>query len=83
MAAGTYEITFDAAQRGNYGLSQQNVQVLVDGVVVDALTPAGTSNATYTTNTFTVSAGSHTIAFQGLGTVTDTAFIDEIRLVSA
>ena len=83
MAAGTYEITFDAAQRGNYGVSQQNVQVLVDGVVVDALTPAGTSYATYTTNTFTVSAGSHTIAFQGLGTVNDTAFIDEIRLVSA
>ena len=80
MPAGTYEITFDAAQRANYGLSQQNVQVLVDGVVVDALTPAGTSYATYTTNTFTVSAGSHTIAFQGLGTVNDTAFIDAVHL---
>ena len=83
MAAGTYQITFDAAQRGNDGPSQQEFEVLVDGTVVDAVTPAGTSYASYTTATFTVAAGSHTIAFQGLATVDYTALVDDIQLVSA
>ena len=80
MAAGTYEITFDAAQRGNFGTSQQDVQVLVDGMVVGTFTPAGTSYAPYTTAAFTVAAGSHTITFQGLATVDCTAFIDDVEL---
>ena len=42
-AAGTYALTFDAAQRGNYQASRQDFQVLVDGVVVGTFTPAGTS----------------------------------------
>ncbi len=82
MAAGTYELTFDAAQRGNYLLSQQDVQVLVDGVVVDTFTPPGTSYASYTTDAFTVAAGSHTIAFQGLDTIggDNTALIDDVEM---
>ena len=42
-AAGSYVITFDAAQRGNYQASRQDFQVLVDGVVVGTFTPSGTS----------------------------------------
>ena len=65
-AAGSYVLTFDAAQRGNYQASQQNFKVLVDGTVVGTFTPSGTSYQSYSTAAFTVTAGSHTITFQGL-----------------
>ena len=54
--------------------------MLVDGVVVGTFTPSGTSYQTYTTSVFTVTAGSHTITFQGLDTAggDNTAFIDSI-----
>ena len=82
-AAGSYQLTFDAAQRGNYQASRQDFQVLVDGVVVGTFTPSGTSYQTYTTAAFTVTAGSHTITFQGLNTAggDNTAFIDQIAIV--
>ena len=61
--------------------SQQDVQVLVDDVVVGTFTPAGTSYTSDTTDTFTVTAGPHTIAFQGLSASgDDTAFIDDVLL---
>ena len=42
-AAGSYVLTFYAAQRGNYQASRQDFQVLVDGAVVGTFTPSGTS----------------------------------------
>src|SRR5262249_4366420 len=56
-AAGTYTISFDAAQRANSQASRQDFEVLVDGVVVGAFTPAGPSYQAYATATFTVAAG--------------------------
>ena len=38
-AAGSYVISFSAAQRGNYGTSNETVEVLVDGTVVGTFTP--------------------------------------------
>jgi hypothetical protein len=78
--AGSYVVTFDAAQRANYQASQQDFQVLVDGVVVGTFTPSGASYGTYTTAVFTVTAGSHTITFQGLDSAggDNTAFVDSI-----
>jgi hypothetical protein len=83
MAAGTYQLTFDAAQRGNSQASRQNFQILVDGSATGTFTPAGTSYALYTTTTFTVAAGAHTITFQGLDTAggDNTAFTDNVQLV--
>ena len=83
-AAGSYVITFDAAQRGNYQASQQDFEVLVDGAVVGTFTPSGTSYSRYITAAFTVAAGSHTIAFQGLDTAggDNTAFVDQIVIGS-
>ena len=43
LGAGTYEMRFDAAQRGDSQASQQDFQVLVDGIVVGTFTPTGTS----------------------------------------
>ena len=59
MAAGTYELTFDAAQRANFQASVQNFQVLVDSNVVGTFTPSGITYAGYATDAFTVTAGAH------------------------
>jgi hypothetical protein len=81
--AGAYQLTFDAAQRANWGTSQQDFNVLVDGVLVGHFQPSGTSYQTFTTDPFTISGpGPHTITFQGLSnSVDDTAFIDQVDLV--
>jgi hypothetical protein len=84
-AAGTYVVTFEAAQRGNWQASQQDFQVLVDGAVVGTFTPAGTTYQAYATAAFTVSAGAHTIAFQALDTAggDNTAFVDAVQIVAS
>ena len=83
-AAGTYQISFQAAQRVS---NQQDFQVLIDNVVVGTFTPGSGSPAyqTYTTAPFSVEAGSHTITFQGLDAATgdNTALIDAISVSQA
>jgi hypothetical protein len=81
LPAGTYQLTFQAAQRGNFQASRQDFHVLVDGVVVGTFTPMGTGYSTLST-TFTVAAGSHTISFVGLDSAggDNTAFIDNVHL---
>ena len=80
--AGTYQISVSAAQRGNFGTSDEEVQVQVDGTVVDTFTPSGTHYATYTTASFNLTAGSHTITFVGVDpTKADyTAFLDQVSI---
>jgi hypothetical protein len=82
-AAGSYLISLSAAQRGNFGTSKEEVQVLVDGTVVDTFTPAGTSYTTYTTAAFAVAAGSHTISFVGVDPsgADYTAFLDRASIL--
>ena len=81
-AAGSYVLTFDAAQRGNFGVSQQNLEVLIDGSVVGTFTPSSTSYQGYSTASFTVTAGTHTIEFQGLDSAggDNTAFLDQVAV---
>jgi hypothetical protein len=58
--------------------------VLVDGVVVGTFTPAGPDYAVYTTTAFNVTAGSHTITFEGLdSTGVNTSLVDDIRVAAA
>ena len=47
LAAGTYQLTFSAAQRANFQASQQDFRVVVDGVVVGTFTPSGTSYTSF------------------------------------
>ena len=56
--------------------------MLVDGVVVGTFTPSGTSYQTYTTSTFSVAAGAHTIKFLGLDSAggDNTAFVDAVAI---
>jgi hypothetical protein len=79
-AAGSYVISFDAAQRSNFQASRQDFAVLVDGNVVGTFTPSGTSYQSHATAAFTVAAGMHTITFQGLDSAggDNTAFIDQV-----
>jgi hypothetical protein len=79
FAAGTYSISFLAAQRASQA-SSQTVQVLVDGAVVGTFTPPGTDYTAYATNSFTVGAGAHTLAFVGLDAQDNTAFLDQVRV---
>jgi subtilase family serine protease len=81
-AAGNYVLTFQAAQRGNFQASRQDFNVLIDGAVVGSFTPSGTSYQGYSTAAFTVTAGAHTIAFQGLDSAggDNTAFVDAVSI---
>ena len=56
--------------------------MLVDGTVVSTITPAGTSYAIYTTASFNVTAGSHTITFVGVDPsgADYTAFLDQVSI---
>ena len=82
--AGNYTISFAAAQRA-WGSSQQDFRVLVDGVAVGTFKPRSASYQTLTTLSFAVSAGSHTITFQGLNSAggENTAFIDAVTISAA
>ena len=84
-AAGRYVISFDAAQRGNIQASREDFQVLVDGAVVGIFTPSSTAYQGYLTAAFSVTAGSHTIKFQGLDSAggDNTAFIDDVNVYFA
>jgi hypothetical protein len=84
-AAGSYVVSFYAAQRGNWQDSAQDFQVLVDDVVVSTFTPSDTTYRAYATASFTVSAGAHTITFKGLDTAggDNTAFIDAVQIVAS
>ena len=79
------QISFAAAQRGNYQASRQDFQVLVDGQDVGTYTPTGTSYARYTTTAFTVAAVAHTIEFRGLDSAggDNTAFLDDVHILLA
>ena len=81
-AAGTYVLTFDAAQRDNFRAHEQNFSVPIDGNVVGTFTPTGTTYQSYSTAAFTVTAGSHTITFQGLDSAggDNTAFLDAVTI---
>jgi hypothetical protein len=86
LDAGTYSVSFQAAQRG--GILQthyQELQFLVDGAQVGLVTPSGTSYALYQTPTFTVAAGTHTIQLVGLNPQggNNTALVDQVALTLA
>ena len=81
-AAGSYRVRFLAAQRGNYQSARQDIRVTIDGQEVATITPSATSYAEYLTAAFTVGAGSHAIAFEGLNSAggDNTALLDNIRV---
>jgi hypothetical protein len=80
--AGFYQINFQAAQRaGNH----QNFYVLVDGNSFGNFAPAGSSYASYSVSTLFLTAGTHTVTFQGVDRAggDNTAFIDAVTITAS
>jgi 6-phosphogluconolactonase (cycloisomerase 2 family) len=85
LAAGTYTVSFRAAQRGNFNPGgNQTVRVLVDGVVRGTFTPAGAGYETFTSAGFTLTGtGTRTVRLEGLAAGDSTALVDDVRFTPA
>ena len=57
LDAGTYQVSFQAAQRAFDQDNYQEIEVLVDGVSYGIIDPASTQYASYRSSTFTVATG--------------------------
>jgi len=81
LAAGTYSVSFDAARRA-YGGGVQPLQLSIDGTAIGApISPGSTAFARYTSASFTVSAGSHTLRFATTNSSGDiSTFVDAVTL---
>ncbi len=82
LAAGAYEIDFQAAQRVNANSGGQEIGVVVNGRLISVITPVSGYYALYQTLDFSVGAGFHTITLIGLNPRggDNTAFIDDVRV---
>jgi hypothetical protein len=82
FAAGTYTVSFYAAQRVANLYGDQSFGVAVDAQSVGMFTPGGGAYSVYTTNPFTVTAGSHTLTFfsQPLPRGQSFAFLDQVSI---
>lgn len=77
--AGSYKVSFWAAIRPS---NSQTINVFCDDVLIGTITPSSSSNFLYySTNYFTVTAGTHRIKFTGTNTDDQTAFIDNVNIV--
>ena len=83
LTAGTYQVTFQAAKRGNSGGSN-DLCVLIDGVPRGTVTPSQTSYAAFSSQPFSVSAGAHELTVQGLNSAggDNTVLIDAVALIT-
>ncbi len=79
FAAGTYYISFLAAQRTSTG-GPQTVAVYVDSTLVGTFSSIPGSFTPLTTNSFTLTAGNHTVEIEGTNSGDNTAFIDDVTL---
>jgi hypothetical protein len=57
--------------------------VKIDGQTVGSVTPTGTGYSAYTTNSFTVTAGSQTVAFVGVDSGGSTALLDQVSIATS
>jgi RHS repeat-associated protein len=81
LAAGSYALTFRAAQRGQWQYGDQVVRVSVNGGALGTFQPPGTAYSQAPSFPFTVSSGAHTIELSGVGSGSDyTAFVDLVSL---
>jgi hypothetical protein len=82
LNAGTYTLSFRAAQRGNYGSGHQSVRVSIDGTAIGTFQPSGTNWSLSPSYAFTVAAGTHTLELAGVGSGGSdyTAFVDTVTV---
>ena len=78
--AGDYQIDFQAAKRTSSG-GTLSFNVYLDDTLIGSYAPSLGSFTSYTTDSFTVEAGNHTIKFVGMNMTGDnTAFIDAVTI---
>lgn len=81
MSAGSHTVSFSAARRTNNGGVQQ-LDFYVDGTKVNStpFSPSSGTFQTFTTPSFTTSAGTHVVEFRGTNAGDNTAFVDAVSL---
>lgn len=79
-AAGIYQLSFMAAAPQANEAAPESFEVLVDGVVAATFMPISSTYATFTVP-FAVTAGTHSITFQGLANAANSiALIDKVQI---
>ena len=80
--AGTYNISFLAAQRVDYQTQNQQIRVIIDGNLIGSVTPDGGTFLRYQMPNFPITAGIHTVEFLGMSSASadSTAFIDDATI---
>ena len=85
-SCGVYRVRISAAQRDPfYNQSALGIELYVDGAKIGTteLTPLDRNYSTRTSAQFSVTAGNHTILFQGVNNGYDNSvFIDSIQVIS-
>lgn len=82
LDAGTYTLSFSAAQRKNSGSQVQQVEVFVDGVSLGVFQPPSDGTYEYFERTFTVPArGTVLLKMKNRIAADETIFLDEMKLV--
>ncbi|MFD2331645.1 hypothetical protein ACFSR7_20515 [Cohnella sp. GCM10020058] len=82
FTAGTYTVGFKAAKRTSFG-GTESFDVYFDSTLIGSFSPSSGSFTSFTTNSFTATAGSHTVKFAGTASSGDnTAFIDDVSISS-
>lgn len=81
MSAGSHTVSFSAARRTNNGGVQQ-LDFYVDGTKINSTSFAPSSGTfqSFTTPSFTTTAGSHVLEFRGVNAGDNTAFVDSVTL---
>jgi hypothetical protein len=66
LDGGRYRVTFQAARRARQRGRRESIEVLLDGKIIEKITPSRSSYASFTSAAFTVATGTHTLTFKGL-----------------
>lgn len=81
FAAGIYKVNFLAAKRSS-NTQTQSINVYCDALMIGTIIPTSSSSyGSYSTNGFSVTAGTHRIKFVGVLSSDNTTFIDKVSLV--
>jgi len=78
----SYQLSLSAAQRGNWNMSRQVVEVYVDATLVGTITPSGSSYEKIALPALNISAGNHKLAFKGTAIDDSTVFLDDISVTA-
>ncbi|OJW27600.1 MAG: hypothetical protein BGO49_25350 [Planctomycetales bacterium 71-10] len=83
LAAGTYTVSFKAAQRQNLADQQQVVQLKIGTIVVATFKPSGSAFQDFAASFTLQSSGVYSLVFAGATAGDQTAFIDAVSLDSS